>query len=180
MISFIYTIDFIILDYIDSMLHTPFLDYLMPIITRLGNKGVLWIIISIIFLTTKKYRSTGITMLVALGISTVIGNEILKPLIGRERPYVYGGNYQLLIPFPHDFSFPSGHTMSSFTAATVIFLHHRKLGIMAFFLAALIGFSRLYLYVHFPSDILAGMLIGIFVAFLSSNVYRCFNEKIMS
>ena len=159
------------------MLHTPFLDNLMPIITRLGNRGILWIIIAVIFLCTKKYRTTGIIMLSSLAISSLIGNDIIKPLIGRERPYVYREGYQLLIPPPQGFSFPSGHTISSFTASTVIFLRHRKIGTVALCIAALIAFSRLYLYVHFPSDVLGGLIMGVLIGILCSHMFRCKTEN---
>lgn len=172
MITFIQNIDNIILNFIDTMFHSPFMDKLMPIVTRLGDKGFIWIFIAILLMITKKYRITGIIMLSSLGVSALIGNLILKPLIARERPFFMNTDYKLLITKPHDFSFPSGHTMSSFTASTVLFIRHRKIGIGALILAALIAFSRLYLYVHFPSDILAGLLMGVTVACFCSYVYK--------
>lgn len=172
MITFIQNIDNIILNFIDTMFHSPFMDNLMPIVTKLGDKGFIWIFIAILLMITKKYRITGIIMLSSLGVSALIGNLILKPLIARERPFFMNIDYKLLISKPHDFSFPSGHTMSSFTASTVLFIRHRKIGIGALFLAALIAFSRLYLYVHYPSDILAGLLMGVAVACFCSYVYK--------
>ncbi|ROR30655.1 undecaprenyl-diphosphatase [Mobilisporobacter senegalensis] len=172
MFSFIQNIDNLILDRINTIFHSSFLDEIMPVITRLGNNGFIWIAIAVIFILTKKYRTTGIIMLCALGVSALIGNLILKPLIARERPCFLNTDYKLLIPRPQDFSFPSGHTMSSFTASTVLFIRHRKFGIAALVLAATIAFSRLYLYVHYPSDILAGLLMGAAIAILCSYGYQ--------
>ena len=99
-----------------------------------------------------------------MAISYLIGNLILKNLFARQRPFSRVEDIVLLIAEPSEFSFPSGHTLSSFTAATVIFLHSKKAGICAFLLAIAIAFSRMYLFVHYPSDIIAGMLLGIIVA----------------
>ena len=74
---------------------------------------------------------------------------------------------------PKDYSFPSGHTQASFAAATALFTGNKKAGICAYVLAALIAFSRLYLYVHFPTDVLAGVVIGICCGLLSAYVFDC-------
>ena len=99
-------------------------------------------------------------MLLALGVATLIGSAVLKPLIGRIRPFEANGFKNLLISAPKDYSFPSGHTAASFAAALVLFHRSRKLGAAAWITALLIAFSRLYLYVHYPTDVLAGCLSG--------------------
>jgi undecaprenyl-diphosphatase len=106
----------------------------------------------------------GIMLLGSLLLCFLLGNLLLKPLVGRIRPCDIHSSIPLLIARPTDYSFPSGHTMSSFAAANIIFHANVELGIAAYILALLIAFSRLYLYVHYPSDVLAGMILGLFVS----------------
>lgn len=155
-----------ILDFIYNM-HNPVLDKIMTFITHLGDGGILWIVAGILMCITKKYRRAGATTLLALLLMLVIGNITLKPIIARIRPYEYAPHVRLIIDTPHDFSFPSGHTFASFASAVSVFMFHKKEGIAALCVASLIAFSRLYLYVHFPTDILAGIILGIAVAFTS-------------
>lgn len=142
-------------------IHNPVLDKIMVGISSLGNAGILWVIIAIILLISKKHRKTGIHMFIAMVLTLFVGNLILKNLVQRERPCWIDTTIPLLINNPKDYSFPSGHTMNSFTAAMCIFLHQKRWGIVAFVVAALIAFSRMYLFVHFPTDIITGMIIGI-------------------
>ncbi len=149
-------LEFAILDTIAKS-HNGFLDTILPIITAFGNAGIGWIILSLLLLCIPKYRKAGLAMALALIFCLLIGNLTLKPLVARMRPYSYFPDMTLLIPPEKDFSFPSGHTFASFAAATALFLHHKKEGAAAYILA----FSRLYLYVHFPSDVLAGLILGV-------------------
>ena len=165
--------DLPILDWIAEHLHCAFLDVVMPLITVLGNAGIFWIACAVVLLCIPKYRKIGLSMGVALILGLLVCNLTLKPIIARTRPYDYQLQYfsktiQLLIATPHDFSFPSGHTIASFEAATVLLIHNRKLGIPAMILAVLIAFSRLYLYVHYPTDVLASVVLGIGFAFLGT------------
>lgn len=152
--------EFAFLDWLQTI-HTPFLDKLMTAVTVLGDNGLFWIILGAFLLIFKKTRRCGISVLLALGIGAICGNLILKPVIHRARPCWINEAVQLLIAVPKDYSFPSGHTIASAAAAAALWHSNRKWGIGAAFLAALIAFSRLYLYVHFPTDVLAGALIGI-------------------
>ncbi|CZQ86361.1 phosphatidic acid phosphatase type 2/haloperoxidase [Trichococcus palustris] len=145
-------------------LHTPLLDQIMVFITTLGNGGMVWIALSIVLLVIPKYRIYGLTMLVALLISFIFGNVILKNIVARPRPSWVDPSVKLLIPNPSDYSFPSGHTFTSFASAGSLFLYNKKSGVAAIVLASLIGFSRMYLYVHYPSDVLAGALFGLAAA----------------
>lgn len=154
-------IDNLILDFITEHLHTPFGDAVMPVITSLGNAGAFWILLAVVLLFLPKWRKAGIQMLVGMMLAVLAGSLILKPLIARERPFSANGFLDLLIAAPKDFSFPSGHTSSSFAAAAVLFRRKKSAGAAAAVLAALIAFSRMYLYVHYPSDILAGLLLGV-------------------
>jgi len=165
----IQNIDNIVLEFIRTNMNSGMLDQTMPFITNLGSGGFIWIIAAIIFLASKKYRKDGILLICSLLLCVLIGNITLKPLVARIRPSEINMAISLLIPRPTDFSFPSGHTMSSFAAATVIFHANNKMGIAAFILAALIAFSRLYLYVHYPSDIIAAVLIGVLISIFTIN-----------
>ncbi len=158
-------IDFSILDFIYTHFSCELLDFLMPRITSLGNAGVIWILASLVLVCTKKYRMNGVIMLISLSVGALVGNIILKPLIARPRPCWINETISLLINIPRDYSFPSGHTLSSVIGAVSFTVANRKFGLIAIPLAALIAFSRLYLYLHFPSDILAGMVLGIVIAY---------------
>ena len=157
--------DLPILDWIAANLWCPFLDVVMPIITLFGDAGIFWIAVSVLLLFTKKYRKVGLGMAFALTMGLLVCNIYLKPTVARIRPYDFQLKYfakeiTLLAGGMHDFSFPSGHTIASFEACTVLMLGDKKLGIPATILAILIAFSRLYLYVHYPTDVIASVILG--------------------
>lgn len=158
--------DLPILDRIAQHLTNPFLDTVMPLITMLGDAGIFWILVAVVMICIPKYRQTGLAMGVALIMGLLVCNVAMKPLIARPRPYDFqfehfGKTIQLLVSTPHDFSFPSGHTLASFEAATALLIGNKKIGIPAMILACLIAFSRLYLYVHYPTDVLFSVVMGI-------------------
>lgn len=167
-------IDFLILDFIKEYLKNPAFDFLMPKITALGNGGLVWILAAIILLAIPKYRKGGVALAVGLLTGLLIGNLTLKPLIARTRPFDLVEGIELLITAPTDFSFPSGHTLSSFIAAAILTMIDKRFGYAAIPLAALIAFSRMYLYVHYPSDILGGVLLA---AIISATIYFIFFKK---
>lgn len=155
-----------ILHAIQEHLRCGFLDAIMPWITYLGEAGAIWIIVALILIIHKPTRRWGIVLAVVLLTGLLLGEIGMKHLIQRIRPCnLPNAAISMLISPPTSFSFPSGHTMSSFEAATVIFLMHRRWGICAYGMAALIAFSRMYLYVHFPTDVLAGAIFGIALAY---------------
>lgn len=156
-------LDWTILQWIQETLRCSVLDFLMPKITMLGNGGMIWIAAALIMICTKKYRKNGILLLVGLVVGVLIGNVCLKNLVGRARPCWIDPGVPLLIANPTDYSFPSGHTLSSVIAATILYDTDRRFGIPAIVLAVLIAFSRLYLYVHFPTDVLASVLLGVLI-----------------
>ena len=168
--------EFEILDFI-AKFHTAFGDQIFPLISSFGNGGIGWIILSVLLLFFPKTRKAGIAMGIALIFCLLIGNVTLKPLINRARPYSYFPEMTLLIPPLSDGSFPSGHTFASFAASTALFLHHKKSGMAALILASVIAFSRLYLYVHFPSDVLAGIILGIASGFTAYKMVTWFQTK---
>lgn len=160
------TFDFTILNFIYNHCHNAILDILMPIVSELGNKGLIWIVLAIILIVTKSHRKAGIALLCALALDVTVCNIILKPLVARIRPCDINTAVHLLIVRPTDYSFPSGHTAASFASVSALYLSRQKLWKPAFILSILIAFSRLYLYVHFPTDILGGVIIGIFMGYL--------------
>ena len=157
--------EFGILQAIQGM-RTPLLDQLMVFITSLGDEGLLWIALGVAFLCRKKTRPMGFTLLLSLLLGHLVGNSFLKPLIARPRPCHVMPEVELLLDRPSSYSFPSGHTMSSFEGAVSIFLFNRRWGVPALIVAALIGFSRMYVFVHFPTDVLVGLLLGVLHAWL--------------
>ncbi len=149
-----------VLDWIREHIACPFLDVVMPIITDFCEGGIGCILIAIALLFFKKTRKAGITMGAALLIGLLLCNLTLKPLIARTRPFAFNPDITLIIPQPSEYSFPSGHSVAAFEGAFSIFLYNRKWGIPALIFAALIALSRLYLYVHYPTDVIAGSILG--------------------
>ncbi len=149
-----------ILDFIQKM-RFPALDFIMAKITALGEWGVFFIIVTALLLLFRKTRSAGIACAASLVLSFLLVDLTIKPLAARPRPYVLNGAATLLISPPSGFSFPSGHSSVSFAFAEALRPLGRNFLICAYVLASLIAFSRLYLYVHYPSDVLAGALVGV-------------------
>ncbi len=171
-----------ILNKISDIFKCGFLDAFMPIVTRFGDDGIFWIALAIILLCFKKTRKIGFCMGLSLIIGFLVGNVFLKNVIARTRPYDVNTEISLLISKLNDYSFPSGHTLASFESATAIFIFNKKWGIPALVLASLIAFSRIYLYVHYPTDVLGGIVLGISVANLScyiiNNLYLKADKKL--
>ncbi len=160
-----------ILDWIQTTLRCGFLDPIMKGVTHLGDAGIFWIVLAALLLIFKRTRPLGIAMGVALVLDLILCNGIVKPLVNRPRPYTLKGLdiYPLVSP-PSDPSFPSGHTAASFASAFALLFKKHKAWIPAMILAALIAFSRLYLYIHFPTDVLGGIVIGLIVGFLGAKL----------
>lgn len=156
-----------LLNKIQEIFSCKFLDTVFPFITKLGDGGLLWIALAVFFLLFKKTRKIGISMGISLIIGYLVGNLFLKNVIARTRPYDFNSDFSILISKLSDYSFPSGHTLSSFEGATSIFLRNKKWGTPALIVATLIAFSRLYLYVHYPTDVLAGAVLGIAISCLA-------------
>lgn len=151
-----------ILLFLQDTVRNPVLTPLVKAITVLGNGAVFWVLVSIVMLVPEKTRKIGLTSILALLVSLLINNIILKNLVARVRPYEVIEGLVPLIPKPWDYSFPSGHTGSSFASAWVFCRRlPKRFGIPALALAGLIGLSRLYLGVHYPTDVLFGMVSGI-------------------
>lgn len=166
MLEAVYSFDFGILDWIQEHLRCAFLDTTMPLITRLGNAGIFFIICAVLMLFFKKWRKTGVSVAVALLLGLIVCNLTIKPLVGRIRPYDLR-EVILLIPKETDAgSFPSGHTIAAFEFATALTIRKPKWGIWAIVLAVVIAFSRLYLYMHYPTDVFTSVVLGIIFGIL--------------
>ena len=149
-----------VLNFIQDVFGCSFMDFFMYIFSVVGNGGMLWIVTALCLICTKKYRKSGILILLCLLAGLLIGNLAIKPLIQRPRPCWIEPKKLLMIPNPTDFSYPSGHTLSSFISAFILLKTDKRLGISALVVAGLIAFSRLYLFVHFPTDVLSGILLA--------------------
>jgi len=165
--------DLPILEWIQANMQSGFMDTIMPLITLLGEDGIFWIAWSVLLMLFPKTRKTGLGMAFAMAFGLLLCNVTLKPLIERPRPYdfqlaQFGKEITLLIEAQHDFSFPSGHTIACFEAATVLLKNSKKMGIPAIIIAVLVAFSRMYLYVHYPTDVLVSIVLGTLLGLLGN------------
>ncbi|MEF2112569.1 MULTISPECIES: phosphatase PAP2 family protein [Clostridium] len=154
-------IDDYILFFIKKYGQNRCLDIIMPIVTFMGNMGIIWFIISIALILDKPYRIIGNSVILTLIISTIVGEGIMKHIVRRVRPcnkQDYVSNFYLK---PTSYSFPSGHTLSSFAAAEMLSIYFIQYKLVFMIIAFLIALSRLYLYVHYPTDVIAGVIVGV-------------------
>ena len=166
--------DLPILDWIQANMQSSFMDKFMPFITVFGDAGIFWMVWAALLLIFPKTRKTGLGMAFAMILGLIVCNITLKPLVARIRPYdlqaELGVTIQLLCEAQHDFSFPSGHTIASFEAAVVLLKNSKKMGIPAMILAVLIAFSRMYLYVHYPTDVIVSVILGTLFALIGNGL----------
>lgn len=161
MLEFLSGLDGNILLFIQDYIRQPWMDWFWKLVTTLGDVGFIWIVASVIMLFFKKTRKIAIVSLISLTICICINNVILKNIIDRARPFTVVEGLSILVKKPIDSSFPSGHTCASFAVATIYYKYFpKKIGIPCIIFAALIGFSRLYVGVHYPTDVLVGFLLG--------------------
>lgn len=167
MFKYLKRLDRIVLDWINVSIRNKTFDKIMPMITAAGNLGIVWIVISVLLMTKVDYRSLGKMILVALLITTVVGEGIIKNIFRRKRPFYNDEEKELLISRPITYSFPSGHTASSFAVAAVFIKTENSASLVIIALASLIAFSRVYLGVHYPSDVIGGGIVGFFCGILT-------------
>ena len=161
----LYVKDFELLFFIKDHIRNDLFDVIVPFYTNLGNDGIIWIVFGAVLLIPKKTRKCGIMVLGALLVMLVVNNIILKNLIARERPCATYPELVELVKIPTSFSFPSGHTVSAMAVGFTVFTQHKKLGTVTLILAFLMGLSRLYVGVHFPTDVYGGIFVGAAIAF---------------
>ena len=148
---------------------TAVLDSFFLAVTKIaGSYGQLWVIVAAVLLVFKKTRKAGVAVLLAYAAVFLIGQYGLKNLVSRPRPCQIDLDFALLVDRPSSSSFPSTHSAWAFGAATAVFMQHKKSGIAAFIAAALIAFSRMYLFLHFPTDVLVGIVLGIALGVLAN------------
>lgn len=164
--------DLSVFQWIQSI-QNPVLNVIFKVITTLGDSGIIFILLGLVLLCTKKYRKAGVAVIVALLVMEVGNNLILKELFARPRPFnleydwwneVY--KFPEIVSRPSSYSFPSGHTSSAFAATIAVLWYDRKIGIPATVFAFIMGFSRIYVQVHYCTDVLAGALVGVVYALL--------------
>ena len=154
--------DLSVLDMIHNSLSCGLLDRFFIIVSGLMHDGLLCMMLALVLFIIPKTRKTGLCMAFAMVFGFVFGNLIIKNAVARIRPYEFRPGIELLVSKLKDYSFPSGHTLVSFEAATVLAVREKKrFGIPALVFAAVVAFSRLYLYVHYPTDVIAGIVLGV-------------------
>ena len=166
--------DMTILNFLQQFTH-PILDAFFVFLTRIGDYGELWIFICLLFMLKKNTRRAGFLGIVALIIEAILVMVVLKPMFDRPRPYIVN-DFPIVIPTPSGSSFPSGHTAASFAVAFILYFNRVPCRKTILFLSGLMSYSRLYLYVHYPSDI----LFGVFIALLIAILLRIYQDNIIS
>ena len=171
-------IDGNILLWIQDNLRNDFMTRFWKFITSLGNLGTIWIIISLVLIFIPKTKKIGVMSGIALILSLIFINIILKNMVASPRPFTEIENLVCLVSKPREYSFPSGHASSSFASA-VIFLKKlkKRYSIPLFLLAVMIAFSRLYIGVHYPTDVLCGAIFGTLIGFLAMWIYDKIDKK---
>lgn len=170
-----------VLDTIQNI-HVPWLDTMLAAYTTAGDHGYIWIMLGICLLFFRKTRWAGIAMLIALAVGALMTSGIIKPLVMRPRPCDVNAAVHMIIPRPGGSSFPSGHTTAAFAAfGALLFAKDPRppaaLTISVGIAAVIMGFSRLYAYVHYPSDVLIGMVVGMFAGFVAARTVQTIREK---
>lgn len=165
--------------FVQENLRFEFLDPIMKFITSLGDEGIVPIALCILLMIFKKTRKVGITAGTSLALEAILINLMIKKLVGRTRPYVVNEAIEYITKRPGDYSFPSGHTGCMFAVASVLFyMLPKKVGIPAMVVASLVGISRLYVGVHYPTDIIGGFIIGMFTGFIAKLIVEKVSKKI--
>jgi len=177
MIAYLKNIDIKMLNLLNKRFRYALLDRIMPLITALGNGGFVWFIISIYLISNKNSSTQGYMIITSLVVTTIIGEGVIKHLIKRARPFAEMIESKLLISKPISYSFPSGHTASSFAAAGIFIAMDSRLSIIVVILASVIAFSRVYLNVHYPTDVVTGIILGLLCSKL---VISIFNSEIIN
>jgi undecaprenyl-diphosphatase len=174
--SFLQNLDKQLLSFFSEGIRNSFFDILMPFISAINQHGEIWIALSIILMINKNtvIRRLGISVLIALALGSIVGELILKNIIARARPIGDEFNFNFIVNLPKSYSFPSGHTTSSFAAFGVFLFSKARYRYCVLALAALMAFSRMYLHVHYPSDILGGIILGLSCGWIAVHLGKAF------
>lgn len=172
--------DLSILKFISENFRHPVLDKILVFVTNLGEAGAIWFAAAIVLLFFKKTRKIGAITIASLLLCALLNEVIIKNIVQRARPFVTNDFIELIIKKPNSYSFPSGHTAMSFAAAGVWvrFTENKRYKLIFIALALLMSFSRLYLMVHYPTDVLAGIVVGLFSAYTAYRFYNSRSKKV--
>ncbi len=162
--------DLAILKFVQEHCRNRFTDFVFTLLSRMGNAGAVWILTAVFLWHRSETRHFAFMLFFSIALAHLI-SQILKPVIARPRPFMTYPGHPLLIHTPGGYSCPSGHSASSFAAATILCVAGRNFGLAAFFLAVAIAFSRIFLFVHYPSDTLIGAALGVLCAFFIMYLY---------
>lgn len=173
----ILNIDNSVLNFLISI-RTEFLNDLFAFFSNIGSGGIVWIFTALILLIFRRTRKAGFVLLLAIGVTALINNFVIKIIVDRARPFITNDAIKTIIAKPKGASFPSGHASSSFAAAAILLKYLRKKGLFGFAVAMLISFSRIYFGVHYLSDIIAGAVEGVVIAFVVSFAFEGIYSKI--
>lgn len=168
LLDIVHSVDYGVLAYISEHWRGGLSDTVWKVFSLLGSYGAVWITLAVLLLFFRRTRRAGAAMLIALGAGFLLGNVFLKNLVMRPRPFVTHTDLTALLVPEDPWSFPSGHALSSFAAASALYFFHHKTGFLAFLLAAAIAFSRLYASVHYPTDVLTGAVIGVLCGIIAA------------
>lgn len=165
--------DLNVFEWVQSI-HNSFLDFVTVAMSYLGEAGIIFMVLAFALMLTKKYRKVGFAIIVALAVMVICNNVVLKTVFARPRPFNLefdwwnaAYKYPELVSRPDSFSFPSGHTSSAFAAAFAVLWYNRKFGIPLTLFACLMGFSRIYVGVHYCTDVIAGAVVGLVYAIIA-------------
>lgn len=172
-----YNLDEQILLFIQENIRNPILTSFFVPLTILGNTGIFLIILGIVLSLIKKTRWLGVSFLTALLLNFIINDLVIKNIIRRVRPFHTIPGLEILIKPPKSFSFPSGHTSSFFACGTLLFASSKKYGGLLLLISLMMGFSRMYVGVHYPSDVFVGMFVGIISGIIAICFYRYLDKK---
>ena len=167
-----------ILDFIQTLFKSPLMDRIMVLITTLGNEGILYYIILALLLLNKKTRKLGVILGISMLLNHIFSNMTLKPLFARTRPFDVNTAVEIIIKKPSSYSFPSGHTAQAFTTAFAFLFAKSKFTKPMFVFACIMAFTRLYLYVHYPTDILGGIVCGLISGYIGYKLVEFILSKI--
>lgn len=170
--------DFSIL-YAIQNIRTPILDEIIVFITNAcGSKAQIWIYLGIVLCLFKKTRKMGLSVLLSYYMVWIIGQDILKDIIARVRPCNIDETIELLVSRPTSYSCPSTHSGLAFAMATSIYSFDKYAGKISIICALIIAFSRMYLFVHFPSDVLLGSILGIISGIVCAKLIKYIYKKV--
>lgn len=173
MLRFIARIDLKIIEFILRHMKNKIADKFMVAMSSSGNAGIIWIVMAFSMMLYEEHRLTGLMVILSIIMSAIVVEVIIKPIFKRNRPFTKLTHIDVDIAKPSSYSFPSGHSSSSFAAAFTIaaMSDDVNLKIIAFSIAGIIAFSRSYLAVHYPSDVIIGSILGTLISKFICGIY---------